>query len=165
LIAAAVLAASSLPLPAADLGYPRGEVWLTVTGAISNTTGGANRTAQFDVYMLMALAGRHAVMETPWTTGRTRFDGPLLKAVLDAVGAQGSRLILRDVSDNAVELPLADAVDLRTMLAVKLNGDFMPPSDKGPLFLVYPFDSNPELYTETYFSRSMSQVMEIEVVE
>jgi hypothetical protein len=165
LVAVAIAMASPAPLSAAELEYPRGATWLTVRGAIDNTNSGKAHTAEFDVYMLMELAGRQAVMATPWTMGRTRFDGPLLKSVLDAVGAHGSRLIIRDLDDNAVELPLGDAVDLRTMLALKMNGDFMPPRDEGPLFLVYPFDSNPELYNETYFSRSLARVKEIEVVE
>ena len=37
--------------------------------------------------------------------------------------------------------------------------------DKGPLFLVYPFDTNPETYNEKYFSRSVWQIKEIEVGE
>ena len=30
------------------------------------------------------------------------------------------------------------------LLALKRNGEYMPVRDKGPLFIVYPFDSRPE---------------------
>ena len=51
------------------------------------------------------------------------------------------------------------------MLATKMNGDYMSVRDKGPLFLIYPFDTNPELFNEKYFSRSVWQIREVEVVE
>ena len=37
--------------------------------------------------------------------------------------------------------------------------------DKGPIFMIYPFDKNPELYNEKYFSRSVWQIKSIEVIE
>ncbi len=48
---------------------------------------------------------------------------------------------------------------------MKLNDQPMSVRDKGPLFLVYPFDLNPELYNEKYFSRSVWQIKEIEVID
>lgn len=162
--AAAIFVATTMSAYASALEHPSGEVVLTVRGAISNGNAGA-RVARFDMDMLLALAGRRAVMETPWTRGMTRFDGPLLEAVLEAAGAHGDRLIVRSLDDTAAELPMADATEFRTILAAKLNDDFMPARDKGPLFLVYPFDTNPELYTEKYFARSIWQVVEIEVVD
>ena len=35
--------------------------------------------------------------------------------------------------------------------------------DKGPLFVIYPFDEAPELNNETYYGRSAWQVKSIEV--
>jgi hypothetical protein len=37
--------------------------------------------------------------------------------------------------------------------------------DKGPLFLVYPFDKDQGLFNEKYFSRSVWQIKDIEVTE
>ena len=39
----------------------------------------------------------------------------------------------------------------------------MPVRDKGPLFIIYPFDANPELKSQTYYSRSVWQVAKIVV--
>lgn len=164
LIAAALmLAASAAPVPAAQLDNPLGEVVLVVSGHIDNTNQG--KAAAFDLPMLQSLAGRRALMETPWTNGLTSFEGPLLSAVLDTVGAHGSRLLVKALDDRTTELPMSDATDFPTMLALKLNDDFMSVRDKGPLFLIYPFDTHRELYTERYFSRSVWQISEIEVVD
>lgn len=35
--------------------------------------------------------------------------------------------------------------------------------DKGPLFLIYPFDDNPDLFDEVYFGRSVWQIAQIVV--
>ena len=39
----------------------------------------------------------------------------------------------------------------------------MPVTDKGPLFIVYPFDSNPELKHQLFYSRSAWQLNRIVV--
>ncbi len=39
----------------------------------------------------------------------------------------------------------------------------MPIRDKGPLWLVYPYDSNPDLNTDKYYSRSVWQIKELNV--
>ena len=104
-------------------------------------------------------------METPWTDGKTTFDGLLFDAVLDAVGAHGKTLRVTALNDYSAEIPASDATDFATMLAIRMNGEPMSVRDKGPIFMVYPFDTNPELYNEKYFSRSVWQIKSIEVIE
>ncbi len=148
---------------AGPLDRPAGETILTITGGIANTNG--DGVAEFDLAMLDALENRAATMNTPWTEGQTTFDGPLLKAVLDAVGAQGKTLIVKALNDYSAEVPMEDARDYPTILAIRMNGAEMSVRDKGPLFMIYPFDKHPELYNEKYFSRSVWQIKEIEVVD
>lgn len=145
------------------LGQPTGETVLTVTGDIANSNG--DGVAAFDLAMLDALERRSASMETPWTEGSTAFEGPLLKAVLDAAGARGKTLIVKALNDYSAEVPLEDATNFPTMLATRMNGEEMSVRDKGPIFMIYPFDTHPELYNEKYFSRSVWQIREIEVVD
>lgn len=163
-LAAAVLALSTLASAnAGQLDAPAGDVILTVTGKVTNTN--ADGAAGFDFAMLEALAGRRATMETPWTTGATTFDGPLLAAVLEAAGGHGKRLMVKALNDYSAEIPIEDATAYETILALRMNGAPMSVRDKGPLFLIYPFDKNPEIYNEKYFSRSVWQIREIEVVD
>lgn len=162
-ILAAILL-SMAALSTADAGTletPAGDVILTVTGNVDNTN--ADGAAGFDMAMLEALSARSASMETPWTTGTTTFDGPLLAAVIEAAGGHGKRLLVKALNDYTAEIPIEDATAYETILAVKMNGAPMSVRDKGPLFLIYPFDKNPELYNEKYFSRSVWQIRQIEV--
>jgi hypothetical protein len=89
-LASVFLALACCTATAAQLQPVNGPVVLTITGRIDNAN--ANGAAAFDLDMLEALPGRTAVMETPWTEGTTKFEGPLLKALLDEVGAQGKAL-------------------------------------------------------------------------
>ncbi|PYB77709.1 molybdopterin-dependent oxidoreductase [Rhizobium wuzhouense] len=155
LLIGAVCSTSALALDA-----PKGPVVLTVKGAITNTNVGD--TAEFDLAMLEALSGRKATMETPWTQGMVTFEGPLLSALLKAVGATGSTLSVKALNDYAAEVP-ADDAKLATILATRMDGKLMSVRDKGPLMVVYPFDQDPSLYNEKYFSRSVWQIKEIEV--
>jgi hypothetical protein len=161
--AIAAVAAFLFSIPASALDAPKERVVLTVTGAIDHTNSADG--AQFDLSMLKALPGRSGQMETPWTKGQTRFDGPLLRSLLEAVGAHGKSLRITALNDYSAEVPMGDATEFDTMLAVAINGEPMSIRDKGPIFMIYPFDTNPELYNEKYFSRSVWQIRAIEVIE
>lgn len=161
-LAFALLAAASLSVTSASaLEKPAGDVILTVTGHVAHPNAGDS--AQFDLAMLEALASRTGTMETPWTTGKITFSGPLLSAVLDAAGASGETLTVKALNDYAADVPMSDARDFETMLATRMDGQIMSVRDKGPLFMIYPFDAHPDLYNEKYFSRSVWQIKEIEV--
>jgi len=162
-LAAACAVAILFSFSANALEAPKERVLLTVTGAINDTNHGSK--AEFDMPMLNALQGRSGQMETPWTEGQTKFDGPLLRSLLQAVGAHGKTLRITALNDYSAEVPVSDAMDFDTMLAVSMNGQPMSIRDKGPIFMIYPFDKNPELYNEKYFSRSVWQIKSIEVVE
>ena len=147
---------------AEPLPEPAGKTLLVVRGSIDRTNRGD--AAHFDLAMLQALPGRIARVDTPWTHGTAAFEGPLLRAVLDHVGAQGDTLIIRALNDYSAEVPFSDAQDFDTILALKKDGKYMSVREKGPIFLIYPFDKNPEIYNEKYFVRSVWQIKEIEVV-
>lgn len=164
-VVALLLATSSLFTSAAfALDKPKGDVILVIRGNVENPNSD-DGTAAFDVAMLESIAGRAGKMETPWTKGVTEFSGPLLRNVLDAAGVhKGSKLIVKALNDYAAEVPLDDS-KIDTILATRMNGELMSIRDKGPVFLVYPFDLDPALYNEKYFARSVWQIKELEVTE
>ena len=162
LIASALLMMSAA-CPAAALEAPKGEPILTVSGAVSQPN--RDDVAVFDRAMLEALPGREAKMETPWTEGVVTFSGPYLRSILQAAGAKGSRLVIHALNDYAAEVPAADGTAFDTIIAVRLDGEEMSVRDKGPGWLIYPFDLDKSLYSERYFSRSVWQIKTIEVLD
>ena len=161
LLASVIAFNALLTTPSQALDAAKNEPILVVKGLISQTN--SDKDAVFDMAMLDALPGREASMLTPWTEGKTTFKGPLLRAVLEAVGAKGKTIVVKAINDYSAEIPLEDATNYDTILATQMNGAPMSIRDKGPLFLIYPFDSNPELANEKYFSRSVWQIHEIEI--
>jgi len=159
-LGAVMLVAASLA-GAASLGEPADKPILTVTGKISVTN--KDGTAQFDRAMLEALGETSFSTTTPWYDGPRKFEGVPLAKLLDAVGASGDHIVATALNDYSTDIPVEDARKFGVILALKRDGGYMPVSDKGPIFIVYPFDSNPELKAQVYYKRSAWQVARIEV--
>jgi hypothetical protein len=148
-------------LPARALDKPAGPVVLTVTGQVHMPNDGAK--AHFDMAMLAALPQRRFTTATPWYARAREFTGPLLRDVLAAAGARGSTLRASALNDYWVDIPFDDAQRFDPIVARLLDGQPMSVRDKGPLFIVYPFDERPVLRTAVYFSRSAWQLRKIDV--
>jgi hypothetical protein len=146
---------------AADLATPTGDVLLRVSGDISVSNDGPDAT--FDIAMLRALGEQSYVTSTIWTEGKQTFVGAPLKAVVEALGIEEGVLMATAVNDYAVEIPLTDAVDGGAMIAFERNGEPMSIRDKGPLWVVYPYDENALYQSEVYYSRSIWQLDRIVV--
>ena len=140
----------------------KGDVVLTVSGAIKNTNAG--ETAEFDRAMLEAIGTVTFETETMWTEGVQTFTGVELSDLLSVLGVNGSQLRASAVNDYAVDIPTDDAVEGGPIVAFLRNGERMSLRDKGPLWIVYPYDSSPEYRTEVIFSRSIWQLDRIEVL-
>ena len=159
-IAGAALAARAPAVLA--LESPRGTVVLTVSGRVALPNDGPR--AVFDMAMLEQMPQSSFTTKTPWYAQPRKFTGPLLRDVLAAAGAQGTTLRALALNDYRVDIPFADA-QLHDMLIARLLDDRpMPVRDKGPLFIIYPFDSKPELRNAVYYSRSAWQLKAVEVL-
>jgi hypothetical protein len=145
-----------------DLPAPQGEVLLTVRGAITATNAGD--AALFDRAMLEALPAETFATSTIWTEGVRRFTGIPLATLLEAVGAEGRTLRAVALNDYAVEIPVSDAVAGGPVVAYAMDGAAMSVRDKGPLWIVYPYDADAVWRTEVIYARSIWQLSEVEVL-
>jgi hypothetical protein len=153
------------PARAVTLGQPQGPVILTVRGTGGGIVGSPNagEVADFDLAMLDALPQQETVTETPWYDGPISFSGPLISDILAAAGAEGAGLRAFAVNDYAADIPMEDITTYPVILASRIGGELISVRDKGPLFVIYPFDRHPELVNELIFSRSVWQVKALEV--
>jgi hypothetical protein len=113
--------------------------------------------------MLEALGMDIVETTTPWYKGPVKFEGVSIAKLLKQVGATGEHISIVALNDYSSEIPMEDVTRYNVILAIKQNGEYMPVRDKGPLFIIYPFDANPELKSQTYYSRSVWQVAKIVV--
>jgi hypothetical protein len=157
------LVLSALPAIAQNrsLPEPKGRAVLTVSGKIAVKNRG--ETAAFDMAMIEALPQHSFTTRTPWYDRPVKFTGPLLSDVLDAVQASGGTISAVAINDYKISIPADDARKFKVVMARQIDDKPISVRDKGPLFIVYPFDSAAELRSSTYYERSIWQLKAMEI--
>ena len=123
----------------------------------------AGDTAQFDIEMLQNLDPVTIETSTIWTEGTQTFTGVPLGQLMDLVGTDSQSVQATAVNDYAVTIPIEDWQRSGAIVAFHNNGAPMSLRKKGPLWVIYPYDSNPEFQTEVIYSRSIWQLDRIVV--
>lgn len=147
----------------AEIGTPQGQVILTVSGSISEANDGD--TVKFDLDMLRALPAETIMTTTIWTDGVQQFTGVSLLTLLETIGANGQMIQAKAINDYQVQIPTTDAEPAGPIVAYLLNGNPMSVREKGPLWIVYPYDSETRFRTEVIYSRSIWQLDRIEITD
>lgn len=153
------IACATVPVFALD--QPVGKTVLSVTGLV-----GAKNTdsaAVFDIEMLMKLPQQTFTTRTPWDKQAITFTGPLLRDVLAAARVSGTTIKALALNDYQTTIPMEDAKRFDVIVAHKLNGQPISIKTKGPLFIIYPFDSNTELQSTRYYERSAWQLKSLKI--
>ena len=158
----AMISLAALPARAETLPTPQGDVVLTVTGDIGVTN--AEDAARFDMAMLEAMDTTSFSTSTLWTEGERAFAGVALADILDVLGVEGGKILATAINDYTVEIPVESVTEEAPILAYSLDGKRMPRRRKGPLWLVYPYDSDAAFRSEVVYSRSIWQLTRIEIV-
>ena len=102
---------------------------------------------------------------TIWTDGIHTFTGLSVKTLIDLIGVTNGMLRATAINNYAIEIPVSDAVTEGPIIAYLMDGKEMSVRDKGPLWVVYPYDSNPDYRSEVVYSRSIWQLDRIEFVQ
>jgi hypothetical protein len=108
--------------------------------------------------MLDALPQEEFTTSTIWTDGTLQFSGPPLAEVLRAVGASGPRIAAKAINDYTVDIPAAEIGPRFPILATRINGQPFGVREKGPIWIVYPYDADSSFRTETAYGRSVWQL-------
>lgn len=152
LYALSVLIAISAPAKAAE-----SDVLLSISGALGS---GGN-----DVKLSRADLEKFPMIKiktiTPWTKAPSVFEGISLNALLTSVNAHGETLTAKALNDYAASLPISDLAKYDPILAMKMDGKVLRVRDKGPLWIIYPWDSYPETQNEIFYGRSVWQIKEL----
>ena len=133
-------------------------VILTIDGKIA---GGV--PLDFTSAQLEAIGSASVVTSTPWHEGTPTFEGVSMDALLAHVGATGDVAEVLALNNYRTTIPLEDFAEYPVLLALKQDGEYMTVRNKGPLFIIYPFDDFDELRTDLYYSRSAWQVRSITI--
>ena len=118
----------------------------------------AARVVEFTLADLSALPATEFSTTTNWTSGMQRFTGLMLRDLLDHLDVMPSHLELKAFNDYSVGLDVSDPTFDGALLAYRRNDQVMPTRDKGPLWVVYHYDSDAAFRTEVVYSNSIWQL-------
>jgi hypothetical protein len=159
--ASALLCALTFSCAALALDAPKERPILAISGKIAEKNAGD--VARFDMKMIEALPQHSFTTSTPWFDKPVKFTGPLLADVLAAVKASGTSISAVAINDYKITIPVADAAKFKVIVARLIDDKPIPVREKGPLFVVYPFDSSVDLRTSTYYERSIWQLKALDI--
>ncbi len=152
---------SPLGALAESLPTPKNKPILEIVGSIGTTN--KEGVAVFDREMLESLGMETITTTTPWHKGQVTFEGVPMAKVMELVAAKGKTVKALALNDYVTQIPMEDFAKFGVILALKRDGEYMPVRDKGPLFIVYPYDSDPQLRHQRFYSRSAWQLARLVV--
>lgn len=132
---------------------PAEQVLLTVDGSAGEHA--------FGMSDLDALPQQTFITSTIWTKKPVEFSGPALMDVLKASGIGADGLRLRAANNYSIELDASMVETATPIIATRINGQAFDLRDRGPLWLVFPYDVDSRFRTEKIFAASIWQLTHI----
>lgn len=156
-------ALTEAPAPAEEstLPTPQGEVLLEVHGAVGRTNG--DGVARFDRAMLEALPRAQLDTGTSVTDGVHHFEGVLMRDLLASVQVHGRTVVATALNDYVMTFDIAEFDRYDVLAAWSMDGNALQPSDKGPLWIIYPRNDYRELQDIRYDYRWVWQLVRLDV--
>jgi len=125
----------------------------------------SNQSISLSVQDLQDIGVQHVVTSTIWTNGVHDFSGVPLYSLLQHLDLTGTTIEAIALNDYSVAIPASDAKVGGPIVAFAIDGLPIPRREKGPLWIIYPFDQSPKFRTETIYSRSIWQLNRLNIVE
>jgi hypothetical protein len=126
---------------------------------IIETANGARHS--FDRAALEAMPRESFSTTTIWTKGKHEFTGVPLKLLLAAAGITSGTVRAVAMNDYAVTIPVDTLGAKAPIVADRIDGEPFGPRKKGPLWIVYPYDSNVTFQSEAAYGRSIWQLTRV----
>ena len=148
---------SGLTAFADEVPRPVGDIILRLSGEITNTNTDDGRL-ELDLAMLQEMPVTTFKTNTIWLEKAVEFTGVNLKEILDYAGASGTLIHAITLNDYKVDIPAGMGDVDAPMVAYHIDGEIMSVREKGPLWVVYPYDQDAKYRTEVIYSRSIWQL-------
>ncbi|AUG54518.1 molybdopterin-dependent oxidoreductase [Thalassospira marina] len=98
---------------------------------------------------------------TPWTEGKHVFTGVSFADLFKSTGISSGTVRVSALNDYSVTVPVDRLVETGAILAYQFDGKAMSVRDKGPYWVIFPFDSDPSFQTDQYWSYAVWQVKSV----
>jgi hypothetical protein len=129
---------------------------------VTNVTEGRNVSFSYDD--LLELPQIEFRTTTIWKSEVDSYSGPSLATVLDAAKMPYADLRIYAINDYAADFPAKKIEADAPILTIQVNGEPFSVRQKGPIWLLFPFDDNDDYRTEDNFALSVWQLRQIDVL-
>lgn len=145
----------------ADIPAPSDAVVLTITGEMDFPNVGEE--VHLDLATLESLPATTFTTSTPWHDNAESFTGVRLADLLAAIGSRSNEIVAIGLDDFRFTISDMDFEQYPVMIAYRQNGSHISVRSLGPLRIMMPFDDYPELLTPLNESRSVWQLVKLEL--
>ncbi|KJE34133.1 hypothetical protein UF64_17140 [Thalassospira sp. HJ] len=129
------------------------------TLSMTNTNG---ETVRVSMKELMDLQATEINTSTQWTDGVQKFRGVAFDLLLDTYGLEADTVRVSALNDYNVMVPADVLRNDGAILAYQLNDAEMSVREKGPFWVIFPYDADDRFNTDTYWAYSVWQVKSVD---
>lgn len=146
---------------AQPLAPPEQEVLLVISGNLTHANVGDE--VHLDRPLLESLPVTEFTTGTPWHDQPQTFTGVRLNDLLSAIGSDSQSMEAVGLDDYRFTIRDIDLERYPVIIAYRQNGKTVSVRNLGPLRIIMPFDDYPELKTSLNESRSVWQLVKLEL--
>ena len=110
----------------------------------------------------MDLQATEISTSTEWTDGVQTFRGVAFDLLFDTYGLNAETVRVSALNDYSVMVPANVLREDGAILAYHLNGGEMSVREKGPFWVIFPYDADEQFQTDTYWAYSVWQVKSVD---
>lgn len=111
---------------------------------------------------LRHMGATELMTSTPWTDRPETFTGVTGRRFVEALEATGTEVIAEALNEYRVAIPFPVLATDDALLAYARNGEPMSVRDKGPVWIVFPFDADPRFLSDSHRAYSIWNLIRLE---
>ena len=133
-----------------------------IAGGTLSMTKSDGSVIKLSMEQLMEMPATEFYTSTPWTTGVQKFRGVSFKDLFEAHGIDSEAVSVSALNDYSVMVPTNVLREDGAILTYHLNDAEMSIREKGPFWVIFPYDSDVRFQTDNYWSYSVWQVKSVD---
>lgn len=145
-----------------ELPLPQTDVLLTISGTLAHPN--VDDEVRLDMAALESLPVTEFTTTTPWQDQPLHFTGVRVSTLLEAIGTDSTSFVAVGLDDYRFTVSDLDFDKYPVIIAYRQNGEPISVRNLGPLRIVIPMSEYPELQTPINESRSVWQLVALEIL-
>ena len=133
-----------------------------MAGGTLSMTNANGETVRVSMKELMDLQATEINTSTQWTDGVQKFRGVAFDLLFDTYGLEADTVRVSALNDYNVMVPADVLRNDGAILAYQLNDAEMSVREKGPFWVIFPYDADERFNTDTYWAYSVWQVKSVD---